>query len=877
MSEDSDEDVVFSNSPLVQHLTDVGIDIQCEDIKPPSIVTKSTDSFVQPSACTLTVVKRLFYVMYCTLRVIVGISALKEEIDSMENEYKEKLLLSAFKSKALELEDQQFLENFTERFGKKKSSLTKPFKMSKLLVMVALPCVLAYGFSRVMYPDQEWQYTTVTDLSAICTLLYFLIYLINHCILSYQRLKIDTVHLVILNCFQIGEKMVKYSQKSIRLIQESELVSRGFTLVSQHSPISRLEQNSLHHTQRQCPQLRSTLFHCSRNCFYVMKSSTTSIITRYPLDASIDSVMNYLCFISMEDFGQCLQIRDDAEDSTKHLHILTDGFSVASLKGVKHLYHLQQSEFLRRLTLTFLESDISTLCRNSEVINLVDNVSKTLLSNIEKLKRSFDIHSCCTVNPQAQSVRMSSHTSSPISDVYVAVHSLDLHLQAAILRIRSLSTIMEHQIEKTENATEETDQSKDRLLQQVKQELLACKGCWEEGLCRVEHLMKEDKEPEKSDTVKTEITKPTDAKPIPQCGLEDPVIEDEVFEAYNDEDEEESGDNTWDEFLSPEEKEKKRKEKEEALRLLTELKSVISVRAQDTAKREQIALGKAKGGKDTHEHTPQNEADVEQGDLNPDSSTNVICSENKSIKNNERRQQNDKTVESECNTKQTSKEEQQENIIKPRKHKYVYCPPEDERDTSTGCISGPQFFGLPVLGKQEDVEERLCRLSGANLPFTSLLASQAVAQSQKIGLHVQMFGDDQQDDYFIDDDDSLNEDSKSRDSLDDDSKEDSLQDDDDVSRDHCNDDLKSDSDDSLDENYFPNEGRDLKDEFNDQNTDNKDHNMFNTCTDCDEADNLNCSENDVQKYTFNNGIDQEVNSSEESIDNSDGSNNDFSD
>lgn len=53
---------------------------------------------------------------------------------------------------------------------------------------------------------------------------------------------------------------------------------------------------------------------------------------------------------------------------------------------------------------------------------------------------------------------------------------------------------MEHQIEKKEDSSEVSNQSDDSLLEQIKQELLACKGCWEEGLSRVENLLKSNDE-----------------------------------------------------------------------------------------------------------------------------------------------------------------------------------------------------------------------------------------------------------------------------------------------------------------------------------------------------------------------------------------------
>lgn len=236
--------------------------------------------------------------------------------------------------------------------------------------------------------------------------------------------------------------------------------------------------------------------------------------------------------------------------------------------------------------------------------------------------------------------------------------------------------------------------------------------------------------------------------------------------------------------------EKKKKEKEEALRLLTELKSVISVRAQDTAKREQIALNKAKGGLGNiktdnieSENQTSNKISTEKNNVNvnTDGSLNdVVHNENINMENvTDTKNSIDKAKTSETvnsdEMETSTNVEPVEMVIKPRKQKYVYCPPEDEMNSSTctGNITGPQFIGLPVLGRQQDVEERLGRLSGANISFTSMLAAQAVAQSQRIGLNVQTFGDDNDyDDLIYDNSDSSEEDYKSRDSLNHDSEDD---------------------------------------------------------------------------------------------------------
>ncbi|XP_060077586.1 uncharacterized protein LOC132557114 [Ylistrum balloti] len=77
------------------------------------------------------------------------------------------------------------------------------------------------------------------------------------------------------------EGLLRITARSLRLVQEAELVARGFTLVSQQTPVSRLEQNSLHSTQRQCPQLRALLFLVSRKAMLLAKDKTMALINWY--------------------------------------------------------------------------------------------------------------------------------------------------------------------------------------------------------------------------------------------------------------------------------------------------------------------------------------------------------------------------------------------------------------------------------------------------------------------------------------------------------------------------------------------------------------------------------------------------------------------
>lgn len=59
-------------------------------------------------------------------------------------------------------------------------------------------------------------------------------------------------------------------------------------------------------------------------------------------------------------------------------------------------------------------------------------------------------------------------------------------------RVRKLSVLLKHSPNHDTNTTDKLTSSEpmDSLLDQIKQELLASKGCWEEGLERLQKLYK---------------------------------------------------------------------------------------------------------------------------------------------------------------------------------------------------------------------------------------------------------------------------------------------------------------------------------------------------------------------------------------------------
>ncbi|CAC5364340.1 unnamed protein product [Mytilus coruscus] len=207
----------------MKHLEEAGIDIKNETV----IQSIKLDTVKKEATSKIHFITQLQYwysFLYCLIIRVLGINILKEEKSNLENFYKEKLLLLAEKSKAFEQDDQQFLENFKEKYEEQKQPNMDPFIKSKMLTMIALPCLLAYLFTRIVYPELPWKYKTLTDLSATCSLLYIVANIVKYFVLIYQRWKLEHIYDVVVNCIQTGETMVKYTQKSLRLIQESELV-----------------------------------------------------------------------------------------------------------------------------------------------------------------------------------------------------------------------------------------------------------------------------------------------------------------------------------------------------------------------------------------------------------------------------------------------------------------------------------------------------------------------------------------------------------------------------------------------------------------------------------------------------------------------------
>ncbi|KAB0353765.1 hypothetical protein FD755_023541, partial [Muntiacus reevesi] len=112
-------------------------------------------------------------------------------------------------------------------------------------------------------------------------------------------------------------------RKALRLIQETEVISRGFTLVSAACPLNKAGQ----HPSQHLSGLRKTVYRTVRANFQAARLATLYMLKKYPF---LDNVTNYICVVPFKELGLGLS---EEQISEEEAHNLTDGFSLPALKN----------------------------------------------------------------------------------------------------------------------------------------------------------------------------------------------------------------------------------------------------------------------------------------------------------------------------------------------------------------------------------------------------------------------------------------------------------------------------------------------------------------------------------------------------------------
>ncbi|XP_069556509.1 vezatin isoform X1 [Brachyistius frenatus] len=401
------------------------------------------------------------------------------------------------------------------------------------------------------------------------------------------------------------------SRKSLRLVQETEVISRGFTLlldrVSAASSFSRAGPGVVPRGQ-QLIGLRKALYRALRSAFRASRRATCHMLKAFPLNSEIDNVTNYVSAVPLKDLGLGLGIEHLGDEQAQEL---TDDYSLPALKMLFQLWVGQSSECFRRLALLLSphrieeqeearpKGDTSSPLLlpppplHRSVVAVTEPLHHALAGCLGEVQRSYDFHRHFETQARTTGSDRTGRAREKcreLNTLHTSIRSLQLHLKALL----SEMIILEDDLEKLMVSKELTELTLDGYqdlsdrLHHLQPHMQASTGCWEDTIGQVERMLRRANAcpgPEQCAPPVLEVPPAPPPPPPPSYPLildRDPVPEELEWEAYvSDSDSDGDGGGSWPDMLSPEERERQRREREESRRVLSELKAVLGFRASE--------------------------------------------------------------------------------------------------------------------------------------------------------------------------------------------------------------------------------------------------------------------------------------------------------
>ncbi|XP_023789421.1 vezatin isoform X2 [Cyanistes caeruleus] len=378
-------------------------------------------------------------------------------------------------------------------------------------------------------------------------------------------------------------------RKALRLIQETEVISRGFTLVSAACPFNKAGQ----HPSQHLIGLRKAVYRSVRANFRAARLATLYMLKNYPLNSESDNVTSYICVVPFKELGLGLS---EEQVSEEEAHNLTDGFSLPALKVLFQLWVGQSSEFFRRLALLLSPANASPKPLVSPerlphhiLRDVTQGLPHTHAACLEELKRSYEFYRYFETQHQSglEWPARTKQESRELNSLQTAVRSLQLHLKALLNEV----IILEDELEKlvstkeTPELTTEARQVLEQKLKFIQPHIQASNSCWEEAISQVEKISGRNPNKKGKIEVSCDNLQHTTV-PLTQPAIyienKDPIPEEQELEAYvdySDTDNEYKREDFY--CFSQEERERQERERQESKRVLQELKSVLGFKASE--------------------------------------------------------------------------------------------------------------------------------------------------------------------------------------------------------------------------------------------------------------------------------------------------------
>ncbi len=201
------------------------------------------------------------------------------------------------------------------------------------------------------------------------------------------------------------------------------------------------------------PALRTAAYKCTVQIISAYREAVEKLMEVSPLAEHVDFKEHYIAFVDLESFGiERLSLDDSDEKEEEAKQIAT----VQELKETAQVALVQQSEYLRRFSLTFcdrvrednelnkagvlkhIRDLIGTIRKINNKLSKVLEYHQAMGMDIERMMskpKSLQLHSS-----QRRSQRAQRHFV-PLRSVYTSMFSTGLHLQNSLLKVRELEKV----------------------------------------------------------------------------------------------------------------------------------------------------------------------------------------------------------------------------------------------------------------------------------------------------------------------------------------------------------------------------------------------------------------------------------------------------
>ncbi|XP_073069747.1 vezatin isoform X3 [Manis javanica] len=762
MTPEFDEEVVFENSPLYQYLQDLGhTDFEiCSSLSPKPEKCTVTEGQQKPPTKALPKQSILLKVAETIKSWIFSQCNKKDDLlHKLDIGFRLDSLHTILQQEVLLQEDVELIELLDPSILSAGQPQQQENGHLPTLCSLATPNIwdvsMLFAFISLLIMLPTWWIVSSWLIWGVILFIYLIIRALRLWRTAKLQVTLKKYNVHLEDTATNSRAFTNLVRKALRLIQETEVISRGFTLlldrVSAACPFNKAGQ----HPSQHLIGLRKAVYRTVRANFQAARLATLYMLKNYPLNSESDNITNYICVVPFKELG--LGLSED-QISEEEAHNLTDGFSLPALKVLFQLWVAQSSEFFRRLALLLSTANsppepllTPALLPHHILSDVTQGLPHAHSACLEELKRSYEFYRYFETQHQSapQCLSKTQQKSRELNNVHTAVRSLQLHLKALLNEV----IILEDELEKlvctkeTQELVSESYQILEQKLKLIQPHVQASNNCWEEAISQVDKLLRRNPDRKGKPEIACENPRCT-VVPLMQPALhiadKDPIPEEQELEAYVDDIDMDS-DFRKDDFyyLSQDDRERQKREHEESKRVLQELKSVLGFKASEAERQKWKQLLFS-------DHDP----------VEPISNSEPsVDSDMGEVGKNDTEEENSKpsTTDSELSSRtEYLCENPLDGKNKDNPTSEVFCQGIDERvcyqcesedesqQTDTGSLATAYSTARDSL--QPSIKQRLARLQlSPDFTFTAGIAAEVAARSLSFTtIQEQTFGDEEE-------------------------------------------------------------------------------------------------------------------------------------